>query len=70
MFAKKLFTAVGTVAGFAGLIFAGTLLNSPRVLADDEHSSSDEWRIELGLQIAPVHLTYSKGDRRSGLGSC
>jgi hypothetical protein len=88
MFAKQLVTAVGTVAGFAGLVLAGTLLASPRVHgdddrssrhADDEHgsrhvdeedSSSDEWQIELGLQIAPVQLTYGKHDRKLvGLGS-
>ncbi len=70
MFAKQLVTVVGTVAGVTGLIIAGTLLTSPRVHADDEHSSSDESQIELGLQIAPVHLTYEKHNRKLvGLGS-
>jgi|ERR1700687_5525745 len=82
MFAKQLVTAVGTVAGFAGLILAGPLLtsarvhaddkhsSSPRFDADDEHSSGDESQIELGLQIAPVHLTYQKHNRKLvGLGS-
>jgi len=63
--------AIGTVAGFAGLILMGTLLDYPRVQAqDDEHSSSDEARIERGLQIAPVPLRYDKSDRKLvGLGS-
>jgi hypothetical protein len=49
----------------------GALLASPRVQAkDDEHSSSDESRIALGLEIAPVPLDYDKRDRRLvGLGS-
>jgi hypothetical protein len=70
MFAKQLFTAVGIVAGTTGLILAGTLLTSPPVHADDDHGSSDEARIERGLQIAPVHLTYDRDDRKLvGLGS-
>jgi hypothetical protein len=70
MSAKQLFTAVGTVAGLAGLILAGNLVTSPLLHADDEHSSSDEHQIELGLQIAPVQLTYDKKDRKLvGLGS-
>jgi hypothetical protein len=41
-----------------------------RVHADDEHASSDEARIQLGLQIAPVHLTYEHKNRKLvGLGS-
>lgn len=70
MSAKQLAAAVGTVAGFAGLILGGTLLVSQRVHADDERRSSDESRIEQGLQIAPVHLTYQKHNRQLvGLGS-
>src|ERR1700709_1204763 len=64
MFAKQLFTGVGIVAGLAGLIWAGT----PRVHADDEHG--DDFQIEQGLRIAPVHLTYDKHNRKLvGLGS-
>jgi hypothetical protein len=71
MLAKPLFTAVGIVAGSAGLILAGMLLSSPPVHAeDDDHSSGDESRIERGLQIAPVNLTYEKHERKLvGLGS-
>jgi hypothetical protein len=71
MVAKRLFTAVGTIAASAGLILMGTLLASPRVQAhDDEHGSSDKSRIETGLQIAPVPLHYDKHDRKLvGLGS-
>ncbi len=71
MFTRRLLAVVGTVAGSAGLILIGTVLASPRVQAvDDEHSSSDEARIALGLQIAPVHLHYDNHDRRLvGLGS-
>ncbi|PYR26961.1 MAG: hypothetical protein DMF98_07435, partial [Acidobacteria bacterium] len=49
----------------------GTVLAAPRVQADDdEHSSSDESRIEVGLQIAPVPLDYAKHERKLvGLGS-
>ncbi len=71
MFTKRLLAVVGTVAGSAGLILMGTVLAAPRVQADDdEHSSSDKSRIEVGLQIAPVHLQYAKHERKLvGLGS-
>ena len=36
---------------------------------DDDEDSRDQSRIELGLQIAPVHLTYDKHNRKLvGLG--
>ena len=68
---KPFVTAVGTVAGFAGLVLVGTLISSPRVHADDDdESSGDAARIEQGLEIAPVHLTYSRHNRKLvGLGS-
>jgi len=71
VFTKRLLAVVGTVAGSAGLILMGTVLAAPRVQADDdEHSSSDESRIEVGLQIAPVPLDYAKHERKLvGLGS-
>ena len=71
MFTKRLLAAIGTIAGFAGLILMGTVLASPRVQADDdEHNSSDESRIDVGLQIAPVLLHYDKPYRKLvGLGS-
>jgi hypothetical protein len=70
MRAKPFLTVVGTFAGLAGLVLASTVLTSRRVHADDENSSSDRWRIEQGLQIAPVHLTYDKHNRDLvGLGS-
>jgi len=70
MSAKRFVTSAGTVAGLAGLIISGALLVSPRVQADDEHSNSDEFRIKVGLEIAPVHLTYDQHNRKLvGLGS-
>ena len=37
---------------------------------DDDEDSREQSRIELGLQIAPVHLTYDKHNRKLvGLGS-
>ena len=68
---KRTAQALGTIAGFAAFVFAGTLISSPSLRADDDdHASSDEARIEQGLQIAPVHLTYAKEDRKLvGLGS-
>jgi hypothetical protein len=67
---KQLAAAIGTVAGFAGLIVATSLLTSPSVHADDEHGESDEARIKIGLDIAPVHLTYDQHNRKLvGLGS-
>jgi hypothetical protein len=71
MSVKQLAAAVGTVAGFAGLIVAASLLTSPRVHADgDDHGESDEARIKIGLDIAPVNLTYDRHNRKLvGLGS-
>lgn len=68
---KQLVSAVGTVTGFAAVVLAGTLFTSPRVHADDDdRSSRDEERIEHGLHIAPVHLTYARHNRKLvGLGS-
>ncbi|HMD33488.1 MAG TPA: hypothetical protein VKH42_00905 [Vicinamibacterales bacterium] len=47
------------------------MIGSPGLRAtDDDHSSSDAARIERGLQIAPVHLTYAAHNRKLvGLGS-
>jgi len=70
MFAKKIITAIGMYTGLTGLILAGAVITSPAVRADDVNSSSDRWRIDQGLQIAPVHLTYDKQDSDLvGLGS-
>ena len=70
MFATQAFTAFGTVAGFAGLIVAGALVGASSIHADDDHSNSDEARIEVGFQIAPFHLNFDKQDRKLvGLGS-
>ena len=70
MFGKHAVTVMGTVAASTGLILAGTFLRPSHLLADDEHSNSDEPRIEIGLQIAPVPLTYGKENRKLvGLGS-
>ena len=68
---KQLVSAVGTVTGFAAVVVAGTLFTSPRVHADDDdRSSRDEERIERGLHMAPVHLTYARRNRKLvGLGS-
>src|SRR5262249_35705857 len=70
MFAKRILTAAGTFTILTGFIVAGLVITSPRVQADDVNSSSDRWRIDQGLQSAPVHLTYDKQDRDLvGLGS-
>jgi hypothetical protein len=38
--------------------------------SDDEHSFSEQAEVERGLQMAPVHLSYDKHDRKLvGLGS-
>lgn len=68
---RQFLTGIGTVTGFAAVVFAGTFLTSPRLhAADDDWSSADEARIEQGLQIAPVHLTYARHNRKLvGLGS-
>src|SRR3954462_15735547 len=69
MLAKRLFT-LGTIGGSAALILTAALLTSPAVQVDDEHSNSDAARIDIGFQVAPVHLTYEKSNRKLvGLGS-
>jgi hypothetical protein len=69
MLAKRLFT-LGTIGGLAALVLTGALVTSPAVHADDEHSNSDAARIDIGFQVAPVHLTYDKSNRKLvGLGS-
>jgi hypothetical protein len=71
MSAKQLLKAAGAIAGCAGLILVGALINPSRVIADDERGSGDDdSKIELGLQIAPVHLTFARRNRSLvGLGS-
>jgi hypothetical protein len=69
---KKCVQAVGTVAGFAGVVLVGTLISAPSVQADrdDDESFGDAARIEQGLRIAPVQLKYSRRNRKLvGLGS-
>ena len=70
MSAKQLFAGIGTAARVAAAILVATFLASPNLSADDEHSANDKRRIEVGLQVAPVPLTYDKQDRDLvGLGS-
>lgn len=68
---KRIAQGIGTFAGFTGFILVGTLITSPGLRADDDHQSSgDDLRVEVGLKIAPVHLTYTRQDRALvGLGS-
>jgi hypothetical protein len=68
---KQLVSTIGTVTGFAAVVLAGTLFTSPQVQADDDdRSAKDEERIEHGLHIAPVHLSYARHNRKLvGLGS-
>ena len=68
---KKCTEVVGMVGGIAGFVLVGALISAPRLHADDgDRSSSDAARIEQGLQIAPVHLTYARHNRKLvGLGS-
>ena len=74
---RQLVLAVGTFTGFAGLVLAGTLISTPRIHADGKDRDRDkdkdkggESRIEIGLQMAPVPLTYPPHERKLvGLGS-
>jgi hypothetical protein len=70
MSAQDRVAGIATAAGFAAVIVSGAFLASPPLSADDEHSANDKRRIEVGLQVAPVHLTYDKHDKDLvGLGS-
>ena len=73
MFAKRFFT-LATLAGFGALIVGAALITSPAIQASDDddqgNSNSDAARIDIGFQVAPVHLTYDKSNRKLvGLGS-
>jgi hypothetical protein len=67
---KRSFGVAATVAGCAGILMS-TVFAAPRGQADqDARAPDDESRIEVGLQIAPVHLQYAHHERRLvGLGS-
>jgi hypothetical protein len=70
MSAKQIFAGIGTVVVFAAVIVVAALTAAPSLKADDEHSANDRTRIEVGLQAAPVNLTYDKHNRDLvGLGS-
>ena len=68
---SKPFFTLATIGGFAALTVSAALMTSPAVQAiDDEHSNSDAARIDIGFQVAPVHLTYDQTNRKLvGLGS-
>jgi hypothetical protein len=76
---KRLLQAFGTSIAIAGFLLLCAALVSPRLHAarderrdDDarEDKDGDDARIEQGLRIAPVHLTYSRRNRQKvGLGS-
>src|SRR5690242_12775357 len=64
----KLLGACATLAAMAVLMLS---FKTPRVQAGPESErDQDESKVEIGLSIAPVPLTYERRDRRLvGLGS-
>jgi hypothetical protein len=69
---RKFPKLLGVITAFAAIVFAGMINNSRRVKAHDDEGDDEreEARIERGLHIAPVHLTYESEDRNLvGLGS-
>ena len=71
MTSKQILQGVGIFTGITGFILVGALVSSPRLqAANDDHRDGDDALVELGLRIAPVHLTYPHRDREKvGLGS-
>lgn len=60
--------ATATAAVFAGIIFAGLVFNSTRARANDQDDENS--KIQIGFDIAPVHLNLAGKDRELvGLGS-
>jgi hypothetical protein len=68
---RKFFKSAAAVAGFAAIIVAGMLSNSPRVKAtDDDDDDRNESKIRRGFEIAPVPLNLEGKNRELvGLGS-
>ena len=55
--------AVTTVGALGAVLVAGMLINSPRGQAQSSNSTFDPSKVEQGLDIAPVPLTYSQAQR-------
>ena len=69
---STVFKAVGVVTAFVAMVVAGMVNSSRHVRAHGEGDDDDRdgARIEQGFDIAPVHLTFDKKDRKLvGLGS-
>jgi hypothetical protein len=77
MTAKQLIRTTAAAAALVGIVLGGMLVSSTRVRAQDEersrraHEEDDEdSRIQIGFEIAPVHLNLHGKDRDLvGLGS-
>jgi hypothetical protein len=70
MFKRQFEKIVLALAAVAPILAAGMLITSPRGLAQPDGASFDPARVEQGLDIAPVNLTYPKGYRNLvGFGS-
>src|SRR5258708_9333927 len=68
---RKVFKSAAAVAGFAAIIVAGMLSNSPRVKAtEDDDDDRNESKVRRGFEIAPVPLNLEGKNRALvGLGS-
>jgi hypothetical protein len=72
MIANQVAKALGVVTAIVAIAFAGMLIRSPRVQAqdDDDDRDSNDPRIEQGFDISPVKLDLDGKNRRLvGLGS-
>jgi len=70
MFKRQFEKMMLPVAAFVPILVAGILVTSPRGLAQSAGASFDPVRVEQGLDIAPVPLTYPKEYRNLvGFGS-
>jgi hypothetical protein len=70
MIPQRFVAAAGTFAAGAVFVLAGTLINSPRVQANDDDRDGDESKVQIGFEIAPVELNlHGKNHHLVGLGS-
>ena len=58
MFQRKFEKVLLPVAALVAILVFGMLVTSPRGLAQSAGASFDPARVEQGLNIAPVKLTY------------
>jgi hypothetical protein len=63
MFVPQFVNMAGSVAAFAAIILAAIVVMSPRGQTLSDEGGFDPAKVEQGLDIAPVPLTYQQHNR-------